>query len=507
MMFRAFRIRDLIYALAAAVFLASPRPASAQFQLEPDEVPPFSQRKPIEDPEPGSGVRFEGFLLVDASGGTYRDPIRTARLIRDLRATPFTHIVLKVRTFGEAYYDSDIVPKALGVSERFDPLAEIIRGLRAEPSNPAQVDPKKIYAWIDLYRVSNINRAVPLTDRHVLAQHPEWLGRNSQFEAADADGNQYLELGLEEVRLHLDAVVSEIADKYDLDGVVLDGNRYPGFKSDWGYHPVLLDQWRAKSGSSGTPVPDDNLWIKTRRDLVHRGIRRLYRGLKASNPNLEVMAMGLTANQSGITVENFYKGTVAKGALQDWPKWLSNNFVDRVIMQNYWSDSDGDRIFDKWNSFAVKLGEKDGSEIVTAISGADNIARDALQQIRRIHKAGLSGCALSHYREPVRDVASRDLFFRALSKTVLAPTSERLALAAPKPRAPEPEFAELPEPPPPPALTQEEQAVHEVKVAAVRRAKGVDEMIEDLNTERKVLIEPPTRAVNFLKAKFPNIFY
>ncbi len=488
------------------------------------EPRPYDDWLPQDKDPRSTGERFTGILLLDSRGAAYRDPLRANRLIEEIQRSPFEHVAIQMRAFGDAYYESEIVPRALGVSDKFDPLAEVLKGIKSGRN------PKKVYAWLELYRVANVNRAVPLPLGHVLKRHPEWLSRNSRFQTEDASGNQYLEPGLDEVQQYLEAVVTELLTKYPLDGVVLDGIRYPGEGGDWGYHPELLDAWRKETGQSEAPDPGDATWIKLRRRLLDRNLNRLRLSAESARNGSVTFAMATSEGPAPESIEEFESGPVYNQALQNWPRWMEEGYADAVIMVNYRQEGPDSETFDGWNQFAADRSAATGVEVYPAVAGFANISIDSLSQMRRIQDLGLAGSALSNYLEPVRDAASRELFFRALAKTVFAPDSERLAFL-PKKEMPDAEAEEtevaglMPEAydmemelPPPPELEpfdsemelvppgfgdepREKEPEEEAQVASL-----LDEASQRLAPKADDLIEPPFQALEFLRRKYPNIF-
>lgn len=523
---RVFRLAVglLILVLPASLPAQDAEPAAPKTGEAAEEPPPYESWLPQEENPRATGEPFTGILLLDSRGATYRDPLRTNRLVEEIARSPFEHVAIQLRAFGDAYYQSDIVPKALGVSDKFDPLAEVLSGIKSGRN------PKKVYAWLELYRVANVNRAIPLPPDHVLKRHPEWLSRNSRFQTEDAEGNQYLEPGLDEVQQYLERVVAELMTKYPLDGVVLDGMRYPGLGGDWGYHPRLLDMWRKETGKTEAPAPDDPAWKKLRRRLLNRNMNRLRIAAENARDGSTAFAMASSQGPAPGSVEEFEEGPVYNAALQDWPRWMDQGSADAVILMNYRQEGPDSESFDRWNLFAADLARETGTEVYPAVAGFANISIDTLSQVRRIQDLGLPGAALSNYLEPVRDSASRELFFRALAKTVFAPDSERLAWlpkeeeeAEPEPEETEiagmlPEESEIEmELPPPPELEpfesemelsplDEEEGEEADETGEPQVASLLDEASERLAPKTEGLIEPPFQAMEYLRRKYPNIF-
>lgn len=520
MNFPAFSGRVSRLALGLLILLLPVTLPAQEAEEAAAEPPPYDSWLPQEDDPRGTGEPFKGMLLLDSRGATYRDPLRANRLNEEIARSPFTHVAIQVRAFGDAYYESELVPKALGVSDKFDPLAAVIEGIKNGR------EPKKVYAWLELYRVANVNRAIPLPPDHVLKRHPEWLSRNSRFQTEDAEGNQYLEPGLDEVQQYLEKVVAELMANYPLDGVVLDGLRYPGLEGDWGYHPRLLDMWRRETGQSDAPEPDDPTWQKLRRRLLERNLNRLRLSAENARDSATAFVVASSQGPAPASIGEFEQGPVYTAALQDWPRWMEEGFADGVILLNYRQEGPDSDTFNQWNRFAADVARDTGTELYPAVAGFANISIDTLSQMRRIQDLGLPGAALSNYLEPVRDSASRELFFRALAKTVFAPDSERLTYL-PEEETAEPEIEEteiaglIPEDvdmemelPPPPELEPFESGIElspldeglpygreEPQVASL-----LDEASERLAPRNDGLIEPPFQAMEFLRRKYPNIF-
>ncbi len=508
------RSRFFFLLVALLSLIAASPVLGADAQDNPAPLP-----KPKEKPLPGgqkdSTPLFRGMLLVDATGANYRDSIRLARFLEDVKHSPFADIVIQVRAYGDAYYDSQLVPRAYGVSEminekeKFDPLGKLIAECKSGPH------PQQVFAWLTLFRVSNANRAIPEPPNHAAKAHPDWLSRNSKFKTEDEDGNSYLEPGLEEVQAHLEAVVAELAHKYALDGIVLDGLRYPGEGSDWGYHTQLVQQWRDKTGQADPPKPDDAEWRRARRENVDKCLTRLVRAAKQARPTIQVAAFALADGLPPAGPENFPATAIYQGALQDWPGWMKSKALDFVIVQNFRNEGEDALGFNAWNAFSAALSKQTGVEIVGAVAGFQNISLDALAQLRRTHDSGLMGVALSNYREPITDSGSRELFLRALSGTILAADSRRLPIPDVQVAAVEPHLPSAEEIAKAEAETQRKKE-EEMKAAkaAEQAARPPEEVLDNLlknapkgfGSAYSQLVEPSSDAVEYLKKMYSNIF-
>jgi uncharacterized lipoprotein YddW (UPF0748 family) len=139
-------------------------------------------------------------------------------------------LLVQVRGRGDAYFQSEITPRAedLGAtSPDFDPLERMIRRAHAAGL--------EVQAWINVYLVWSAGEP-PRSPLHVVNAHPEWISVRADgqrlvemlpedFEEQKLEG-MYLAPGNPEVKRHLREIVREIVTKYEIDGIHLDYVRY-----------------------------------------------------------------------------------------------------------------------------------------------------------------------------------------------------------------------------------------------------------------------------------------
>ncbi len=183
---------------------------------------------------------------------SFKRPQDIDRILDDCVAAGFTHVFLQVRGRFDAFYDSDLEPWAreltgtLGKDPGWDPLDHAVEGAHARGL--------ELHAWINVYALwqgGSVPRSVGVP--HPMTAHPDWKIRDAVGRTKDARHSyQFASPGNPEVRAHVVAVVSDLAYRYDVDGVHLDYLRYPG--SAWGYdeastraavgRTVDFDVWR-----------------------------------------------------------------------------------------------------------------------------------------------------------------------------------------------------------------------------------------------------------------------
>lgn len=484
---------------------------------------------------------FTGAIVLDAISGQFRDDIRAGRLIEEMEGLPFNSVIVQVRVYADAYYDSDLVPRALGIGETFDPLDRLLKGLRGDSENTdsglaSGVAHRSVYVWFDALRVANVNRPVPVGETHVSVTHADWLTRNAELDTEDAGGAQYLEPGLDEVQRHLAAVVRELIGRYPVDGIIFGGLEYPEGNGRWGYHPAMIRAWREKTGSREQPDPADVVWSEMRRENIDRTLRNLARAARDARKGVRIGAFASAQGDAPASLDGFSETVAYSGTHQDWLGWMRDGELDFVVVSNHRAESSaaekrgGVGGFDAWNAFAAEAVQSTGVEAIIGVAGSLNISLDVLNQIRRARGAGLSGVALSSYREPIQDSTARKVFFRALGKTELAPDAFRLPfpvreVAADVPSAPthafppvrsEPvdiavaESEPMPELDIPPPPTVDSIGAVEIEIASGTMIGDIDDPSgrarSDSDSARRRIIEPEEEAMQILKRRFPHIF-
>src|SRR5262245_39719496 len=159
---RAVIIIGLLGLVALLALLPSQQTAAPTPKLPtPDQI---GTAKAEPTPEARSETRA---LWVVRHTMTSPEAIRD--LVRRAKTNGFTDLVVQVRGRGDAYYNSQIEPRAEDLSNQpgnFDPLALVI--------DEAHLVGIKIHAWINIYIVANV-ATLPHTQDHVVFKHPEWV--------------------------------------------------------------------------------------------------------------------------------------------------------------------------------------------------------------------------------------------------------------------------------------------------------------------------------------------
>jgi uncharacterized lipoprotein YddW (UPF0748 family) len=281
-------------------------------------------------------------------------------LVETAKASGFNTLIVQVRGRGDAYYDSRLEPRGAALARQdpsFDPLALVIAA--------AHRAGLRVHAWVNVNLVADAD--LPTAERHVVYLHPEWLMAPREL-AADVSGIDprspgYLTSLARYARAHSDAieglylspiqpaavdytvrVISDIAERYAVDGIHLDYIRFPNEEFD--YSAGALAEFRAdvmtrtsaaerreyEGRAAGRPLFYTQMfpqrWQEFRRDKVTALVVRLRAAIKAKRRDAVLSAAVLPD-----PVE------AANRRLQDWRGWLEANLLDVVCPMAYTADS------------------------------------------------------------------------------------------------------------------------------------------------------------------------
>ncbi|MFC3984727.1 glycoside hydrolase family 10 protein [Streptosporangium jomthongense] len=231
----------------------------------------------------------------------------------------FNAVFFQVRPASDALYKSSLEPWSeyltgtAGKDPGWDPLPFLIaeahrRGL-------------EFHAWFNPYRAAFEGGAEGLPAGHPAREHPEWIVKH--------EGKIYYNPGLPAVRDHVTAVVKDVAQRYDVDGVHFDDYFYP--------YP-----------GAGAPFGDDAAFRKYgkgakradwRRSNVNALISQVDTAVHQVKPYLKfgVSPFGIWRNKAQDPTGSATGGMSAYDSIYaDARHWIKKGTVDYVIPQLYW---------------------------------------------------------------------------------------------------------------------------------------------------------------------------
>ena len=310
---------------------------------------------------------------MDKAVWVVRDKITTKRAIDDLMADATTrgipHVVVQVRGRGDAYYASELEPRAEGLAnDGFDPLGHLVRAGAAVGV--------RVHAWGNVFFVwSSREGALPKSREHLVRRHPDWLlrpggrgpqGRSPGVKYLDPVGGSdwegiYVDPKNTEAREHTLAVFTDLASRYRVEGFHYDYVRYP--------QVTYADS------------PEDHAAVTA---IVSEGAKRL----RKARPGIVISAAVFPDPE-----------VARERVLQRWPEWARAGLVDLLCPMAYRRDTaEVAGLLIKARAAAPKTRMWAG---LMAYAGERELLRE---QVRAAEHAGCEGAILFAYDPTQRDL-------------------------------------------------------------------------------------------------------
>jgi uncharacterized lipoprotein YddW (UPF0748 family) len=271
---------------------------------------------------------------LDWPPATYNQETQKKELIKifdDLKAKNFNTIYFQVRFNGTVLYKSDIEPMSYyitgttGDETAYDPLDFAIKEARLRGF--------EIHAWVNMLNTFNSSEDKVLTNpKHLYNTNPNWL----LTWVEDNKKSYWLNPGIPEARKYLVDIVTEIASKYDVDGIQYDFLRYPGKAVD--------DKDTYEKYGNGLSIDD---W---RRQNINLLVRDIYISVKKIKPLIKIGAapIGIYKSKPGA-----YGWEGLNDVYQDSRTWLKEGIIDYLAPQIYWDFKNNPRfdiLADDWQA-------------------------------------------------------------------------------------------------------------------------------------------------------------
>jgi uncharacterized lipoprotein YddW (UPF0748 family) len=275
---------------------------------------------------PALSPRAESSRSIWITRWDYQTAEDVERLVEVCADAGFDELLFQVRGNASTFYPSKLEPWAAelgGADPGFDPLALALkhahqRGLRLQ-------------AWVNVVPAW-WGKGPPADAKHVVNVHPEWLWYDAKGTRQPYSERFYISLNpcLPEVRGYLVAVLEELLENYEVDGLHLDYIRFPNEPPatpkglDYPRDPRTLELFRAARGAN--PDESPKAWDEWRSEQITILVREIRAMQKKVRP-----AAKLTA-AVGCEPES------AAAHFQDWPGWVDESQVDVLYPMNYTGD-------------------------------------------------------------------------------------------------------------------------------------------------------------------------
>ncbi len=247
-------------------------------------------------------------------------------ILDSLQKIHINAIFFQVRPAADAFYNSP-----------YEPWSEWLTGKQGQPPSP-YFDPLKFYieqahrrgmqfhAWINPFRAIATIQYADVVPNHISKTKPQWF--------FDYGLHRYFNPGIPEVRDYIVKIITDIARRYDIDGIHFDDYFYPYPERDGRGRIIPIPDYKTykKYGQGFKNIKD---W---RRHNITTFIRQVHDSIKAIDSNL---IFGISPNAVWRNKRYDPRGSDTRGlAAYDWLYadillWDSLKLVDYIAPQLY----------------------------------------------------------------------------------------------------------------------------------------------------------------------------
>ncbi|MBE6850749.1 MAG: hypothetical protein E7504_03270 [Ruminococcus sp.] len=203
-----------------------------------------------------------GEWMTGKSAESFRSSVKTA--FGNCKALGINTLYVHVRSYGDAYYTSDLFPTGSYLDGNYDPLAIMLEEAHALSLS--------VHAWINPMRASHADRLSTTDASYPLGKWYNDAEKNGTYLIA-LGSQYYLNPAYAEVRQLIADGVTEILERYDVDGIHIDDYFYP--TQDAGFDAEAF----AESGAD-----DLAAW---RRENCNAMVKAMYDAVKARDERLQ----------------------------------------------------------------------------------------------------------------------------------------------------------------------------------------------------------------------------
>lgn len=253
---------------------------------------------------------------VSSTQGRKAQQAELCHILDRLKAININTVLLQVRTRGMVIYPSGIEPfdgcltGEVGKHPGYDPLAFAIEECHKRGM--------ELHAWLVTIPIYKINDAKKMGKRSLTRQHPELCVKHN--------GMWYLDPAQPGSVQYLNAICSEIAQNYDVDGIHFDYIRYPENGASFNDQKSYRKYGRGKNKAS---------W---HRESLTQCVAQLYKNIKSIKPWIKVSSAPIGKHEN-LSRYPSYGWNAYQAVYQDVGAWLKEDFQDLIFPMMYFRDN------------------------------------------------------------------------------------------------------------------------------------------------------------------------
>ncbi|MGD1904122.1 MAG: glycoside hydrolase family 10 protein [Geitlerinemataceae cyanobacterium] len=288
---------------------------AAEAEAEPDPPSDPQGRK-----EPQEMQELRGVWLTNIDSEVLFSRRALDRGLTRLARLNFNTVYPAVWNWGYTLYPSDVAEETYGV--RVDPHPGLRRrDMLAEAVDRGRELDLRVVPWFEF------GFQAP-SDSRLAERKPEWLTQKADGSQTRMEGDHervWLNPFMPEVQDFIIALVVELVENYDIDGIQFDDHM--GLPAEYGYDPYTIALYRAEHDGNDPPQDHtDSYWVAWRADKITQFMRRLFFAVKAVD------------NEAVISVSPNPQSFAYSRYLQDWERWERMGLIEELIVQLYRRD-------------------------------------------------------------------------------------------------------------------------------------------------------------------------
>ncbi|MEC4984954.1 MAG: family 10 glycosylhydrolase [Oscillatoria sp. PMC 1076.18] len=254
-----------------------------------------------------------------------------ARIFDRMAAAGINTVFFETVNAGYPIYPSQVAPEQNPLTKGWDPLAAAIKLARDRGM--------ELHAWVWIFATANqrhntiIGQPIDYPGP-VLTAHPNWAIRDNRGRLFHPNSKKaFLDPGNPEARSYLLSLLTEIATKYEVDGIQLDYIRYPfqdpNNNQSHGYSQATSELFKELSGVDPKTIsPRHSLWQKWtefRIQQVDSFVAMAADNLRQKRPDLIISAAVFPMPRQ----ERLNK------IQQNWEEWANRGNIDIMVPMTY----------------------------------------------------------------------------------------------------------------------------------------------------------------------------
>ncbi|MDE6653668.1 MAG: family 10 glycosylhydrolase [Muribaculaceae bacterium] len=244
------------------------------------------------------------------------------RQLDSLKYAGVNAVLFQVRPSADAFYESKLEPWSRFLTDNGNPPAPYWDPLEfmVEETHKRGME---LHAWLNPYRVTT-TKTEKLPKNHIYHKEPE------RFVRYEGDGRLYFDPGLPQNRKFIVDVITDITDRYDVDGIHFDDYFYP-YPANGKDFP---DDASYKKYGNGMDRGD---WRRKNVDLLIEDVHNAISSGKKPWVRFGISPFGIWRNKTSDPRGSNTSGLENYDALYaDVLLWAEKGWIDYLLPQLYW---------------------------------------------------------------------------------------------------------------------------------------------------------------------------